>query len=211
MVLCRASVLGGSDLKIVHMDAFENIETEMLTALAVLKRETDLVYRNLVLPNWGSPDFHGFPSILYGTIMSAMSLSDRLSCYLVGEAGGDQTKRMRALFETRGHSAESAKVAVQLWRHTLMHTGMPSIVIDHKTGISYHWLLHWGSDHLPKVQHMTFQQLGPNERVLNFGASFLVDDLYLQAIDLFELRRKSAGERQRICDVHTRIAARQRF
>jgi len=58
---------------------------------------------------------------------------------------------------------------------------------------------------------MTFQELDPNEKVLNFGASLLIDDLHSQAIDLFALRRKSVSERQQICEVHSRIAARQGF
>lgn len=92
-----------------------------------------------------------------------------------------------------------------------MHTGMPSIVTDTKSGISYRWLLHWGSDHLPKVSHMTLQQLGAKEKVLNFGASFLIDDLYSQAVDLFALRGKSGSERQRICAVHAHILDSQQF
>lgn len=94
-----ASTLGGSNVKIALVDAFANIEKEMLTALAALKTETNLVYQDLVLPNWGSPNLHGFPSILYGSIMSAMSLSliGCLAIYRVRETAIKQSAFVNCL------------------------------------------------------------------------------------------------------------------
>ena len=192
------------------LSSFEEIQTEFLEAIHALDRETRIVYEELVLPGWGSPDRHGYPRTLYGFVMNVMSLVDRLSCYRDGEAGNDQTKRMRGLLIEAGYSSESAAVCVQLWRHTLMHTGLPATVTESKTGVAYRWLLHW-ADHLPREQHMTLSDIGPDERVLNVGALYLVKDLASVATDLFLRTRDDPRGRGLLEKVHREIANRQRF
>jgi len=70
---------------------------------------------------------------------------------------------------------ESCNVAVQIWRHKLMHTGEPRSLVDERTGKTYRWLLHW-SEHLPADQHFTFSET-PDPKVLNIGLIYLIGDL----------------------------------
>jgi hypothetical protein len=132
------------------MTSFDDAEAAMLGDVGALRQEAQIIYHELVLPGWGSPDRHGFPRTLYGMVMNAMALIDRLSSYYAGDAWGGQTTKMRSVLEALGASPEAAAVAVPLWRHTLMHTGSPAVLVtDTATGTTYRWLLHWG-EQLPR-------------------------------------------------------------
>lgn len=48
-----------------------------------------------------------------------------------------------------GYSRQVSEVAVQLWRHSLMHTGLPRELEYKNTGTRVRWLLHW-REHLPR-------------------------------------------------------------
>lgn len=92
------------------MSAFDEVEAETLGDIDALGRETHIIYEELVLPGWGSPDRHGYPRALYGMVMNAMALIDRLSCYHAGRADGYQTARMRSLMESLGAPGEAAEL-----------------------------------------------------------------------------------------------------
>lgn len=192
------------------MDTFEAARNELLSELGALRSELIVIHNELVLPGWGSEDRHGFPRTLYGTVMNAMALADRLSCYVAGRTGGSQTNRMREVLESMGATGESAAVAVQLWRHTLMHTGYPLQVINSSTGIAYRWLLHWGPQ-LPREQHMTVISPAPGDRILNMAAMYLAEDLEVHATALFAQWAEDANKRTMAARVHREIAASQRF
>lgn len=115
--------------------------------------------------------------------MSTMALADRLSFYMWPDPAISQTKRLRALFSEMTDDPEATAVAVQLWRHTLMHFGDPIAFTDTATGQKYSWLLHWGEDHLPRDQHLTLAS-SSGVRVLAFGALYAIDDLNLLAAEL---------------------------
>jgi hypothetical protein len=72
---------------------------------------------------------------------------------------------------------EANDVAIQMWRHTLMHTSKPRDLLDSRTGIRYRWLLHWSTEQLPENQHMQLQQPDTNLRILNVALTALVKDL----------------------------------
>ena len=57
-----------------------------------------------------------------------------------------------------------------------MHTGQPQLLLDPETGVTWHWLLHWGS-HLPRVQHMTASG-ERDDQILNFALLYFVEDLH---------------------------------
>ena len=38
---------------------------------------------------------------------------------------------------------EANSLAIQVWRHKLMHTAEPRFLADRTTGKTYKWLLHW--------------------------------------------------------------------
>ena len=169
------------------MTSAAEIESEFMESSESLLHESEAVLHELVIPAWGGVGgIHGYPRMLYGVVMNTMSLADRLSSYSTGTVGATgQTRRMRSLFEAAGGTPESAAVLVQLWRHTLMHTGLPMEVRDLDTGVNYRWLLHWGPEHLPPDMHLTITQAGLGERILNVGALYLIDDLRRQAEAFF--------------------------
>ena len=144
-----------------HTDAFE--------------REVRTTYSTLVLPYWGS-DLHGFPQTLYGYMMAVFSRIDLLSSYWKGNAATrGQTPRMIHFMDkyiSPNHEANS--VAVQMWRHKLMHTTEPRYLFNVRTGKYYGWLLHWW-EHLPLEQHYTFTETS-DSRILNLGLVYLIED-----------------------------------
>lgn len=130
--------------------------------------------------------------------MVAFSMIDMLSCLDEGTQH-NQTSRMRRLLTERLDAAPApAAVAVQMWRHSLMHTGSPREVVDARTGVRYQWLLHW-SDELPREQHLI---LLPGHRsdsqVLGAGVTYLVDDLLGAAGAIFDGARKTSEGRAKV-------------
>lgn len=91
-----------------------------------------------------------------------------------------------------------------------MHTGSPAVVTNAGTGTAYRWLLHWGG-HLPREQHLTFQAVSADERILNMAAIYLIEDLERLANERFRGWRQDARQRERIAKIHQDIADRQRF
>ncbi len=73
--------------------------------------------------------------------------------------------------------------AIKLWRHTLMHTAEPHLLLDRSTGLEHRWLLHWGKE-LPHEQHMTITSYGKT-RILNMVLLHLGSDLKLAQRDFF--------------------------
>jgi hypothetical protein len=180
------------------MFSADEVRDGLVGAVAALRWQAQDVMDTLVLPTW-TTEKHGYDRLLYGVVMNVMSLADRLSVYRSG-TDRDQTKRLRRLFVEMGATPETAGVAVQLWRHTLMHTGLPVTIRDEVSDIRYQWLLHWGPPHLAAEQHMTLSPGGEDWRVLNFGALTAVDDLgtacadYFASVDGDPLRERAVVE-----------------
>ena len=139
-------------------------------------REVERVYTDLVLPNWDG-ELHGFTNTLYGYMMVVFAQIDLLSAYWRGDTSTrGQTNRMVDFVQRyMGYKREVASVAIQMWRHKLMHTSKPRYLHDKRTGKVYRWLLHWG-EHLPESQHCTFSETS-DSRILNLGLLYLVEDL----------------------------------
>ena len=64
-------------------------------------------------------------------------------------------------------------LAIQLWRHTLMHTSRPRRLRDSRTGREFSYLLHWGAPELSRNDH--YRISGGNK--LDFGLEHFIDDL----------------------------------
>lgn len=176
----------------------ERLRDELIGDVDALMREAELVYAELVLPRWGSAEHHGFPRTLYGYLMASFSIIDLLSHHRYSDPS--QTTRMRSfLHDYMGAPPEAAAVAVQLWRHTLMHTGNPRAVIDQASGRMFRWLLHW-REHLPREQHMQFQRTD-GESILNVGLMYLVEDLAAALSRTFADAANSAELRDRFLRV----------
>ncbi len=135
--------------------------SQFLAELNRLTNEVEIVYRTLVLPGWLGSN-HGMPDTLYGYIMGTFSRIDLLSAYWRGTFN-DQSERMVSFMTTYMNTQRQANsLAVQFWRHKLMHTSAPRELHDPVSGVTYRWLLHWGDEHLPREQHFEFQAGGAN-------------------------------------------------
>lgn len=182
---------------------FQALKDGVEADIAALRREAELVYSELVLPHWGGADHHGLPRTLYGYVMSTFSFIDLLSRYRYAEA--EQTRRMRRfLSDYIGASPQAAAAAVQLWRHTLMHTARPQTLVDDHSGRSYRWLLHW-REHLPREQHMEFEE-GSAHWILNLGLLYLLEDFAGAARTVFADAAESADLRDRFLAVSEAVA-----
>jgi hypothetical protein len=185
----------------------ELLRADVLGALARLQWQTQDVVELLVKPKWGG-DKHGYDRVLYGTVLSTMALADRLSFYMWPGAAYEQSNRLRALFSKMSEDPEAVAIAVQTWRHTLVHFGDPIMFHDPTTDQRYSWLLQWGEEHLPRTQHLTFAESN-GVRVLAFGAMYFIEDLNRLAADLFDRAQNDALVAAQLGKTHERLLARQ--
>ena len=146
----------------------------LLKELERLDTEARTIYRELVLPNWGK-ELHGFPDTLYGFMMGLFARVDMASAYWKGNFDSQMPRMVgfMDLYVSSNHEANS--VAVQMWRHKLMHTSQPRYLRNEKINKSYRWLLHWW-EHLPAEQHYTFIETSDSQ-ILNIGLIYLISDL----------------------------------
>jgi hypothetical protein len=140
-----------------------------------LRIESSVVYTTLVKPNFGTGGHHFFMT-LYGYVMAAFAMID-LHSQLWGrrtKRAIQQTPRMTAYMDQFFPGTSAAHVvAVQLWRHTLMHTARPRKLTDRASGMEFHYLLHWSSEQLPKEQYF---ELESGEK-LNLSVNLLLADI----------------------------------
>jgi hypothetical protein len=157
--------------------AVASLEQSLLADITRFKQEALAVHDALVLPTWMGP-LHGFNQTLYGYMMGTFSFIDLLSLYWSGPAKGgkpSQTTRMVDFMEKYMNSnREAYNLAVQLWRHKLMHTSRPRTLSDPATGKKFYWLLQWFEPHLPREQHYTFSDTN-DMKILNLGAIYLIE------------------------------------
>jgi hypothetical protein len=156
---------------------YRSISSYFLYGSEGLKQEAALVFSMLVEPHWGK-ELHGFPETLYGYMMMCFAQIDLLSSYWQGlTSSKGQTPRMTAFMDQYISSNQEAnRLAVNVWRHKLMHTSEPRILHHQGTSKAYHWLLHWGSPHLPQSLHYTFTETA-DTKILNLGLFYLIDDI----------------------------------
>jgi hypothetical protein len=157
------------------MKTAEQIGSELVSNVKQFSREVNEVYSRLVLPTWGT-DLHGLPDALYGYMLGVFARIDLASAYWQGGDVGSQTARMVGFMEAfLGRPSDLCAVAVQIWRHKLIHTAQPRPLKHPTTGIVHRWLLHWG-EHLLESQHFTLSESG-EMAVLNLGLVYLIADL----------------------------------
>lgn len=92
-------------------------------------------------------DNRHFPHAHGGLLMACMGQIDVMSkCeFGIGEPQGGQTPRMRSFMERYldARKTDEHRVAVQLMRHTLMHTGALRWLYDPRAEAAYTWRLHY--------------------------------------------------------------------
>lgn len=160
------------------MSTHDDVRDELTRDLARLSDEIEVVHKEVVLPGWGGP-MHGLHRTLYGYVMNCFAFVDLMSWYWsrTHQVAGNQTQLMIGFMKDQvGYGELASSVAVHMWRHKLMHTARPRMLVGRRTARRYRWLLHWGAEHLTRDQHMEFQQ-PPGDWILNIGLEFLVGDL----------------------------------
>lgn len=183
---------------------FNEARDEVLGDAAQLQSEVKIVQEQIVAPGWNG-ELHGMPRTLYGYMMGCFSSIDLLSQYWQGSSRNQTTRMAAYMFEGLGYERPVSSVAVQLWRHTLMHTANPRRIRDNRTGISYRWLLHWGSPYLPVDQHMKFQTLAADDWILGVGLNYLVDDVASAAIALCAAAEQGEEAKAKMARAHAQV------
>lgn len=174
--------------------------------LKALQAESLLVQDKLVNPGWNG-ELHGLPRTLYGYMMNCFTFIDLLSQYRQGSTSSQgQTKRMVAFMDDYlGYDPKANKVAVKLWRHTLMHTANPEVIWGEDSEIRYWWLLHWGPPYLPIEQHMHFQNRSTSEEILGVGLSYLISDVGQAAERLFRDAHHDVALQAKVETAHAQL------
>lgn len=120
---------------------------------------------------WPQHDRH-FPYTSYGFAMCLFGRIDLFSKFWLPNEG-DQTKRMVGFLRNYlRYGEKESEIAIQFWRHTLMHTASPRELVEIKTDRRYSWLLQNTLDD----GHWCFQNSG-EPRILNVGLFNLLSDL----------------------------------
>jgi hypothetical protein len=147
------------DVQVVRKTLAEEVDQLILEldTLGNIFNETDF-FNNI----------NNFPYAHWGYMMTIFARVDLLSRYWEGRRNqrGEQTKRMVGFLDQyvwRGKHAENC-VAVQLWRHTLMHTGQGRLLTDPDTGDIYTWQLYFGSTQ--GIQHGRFWRHPHDQRMV---------------------------------------------
>jgi hypothetical protein len=145
--------------------------------LRIFNAEVKKIHDEVMLPTWET-ELHGLRHTLYGYMMMCFSYIDLFSAFWNGNASNiGQTDRMCGFMQRYiDVDDETANVAVQIWRHKLMHTGRPRRLKISGGTISYSWLLQWSTEHLPCEQHMRFNNTD-TERILGMGLTYFLEDL----------------------------------
>ena len=111
---------------------------------------------------------------LYALLMGVFSQIDLYSSLWKGSTGKGQTARMRGFLDRfSGRDPEASVLAVQLYRHTLMHTGRPRLLLNETTGTYHAFLLHWGRARADERAHYTVNREGK----LTLNLECLLEDL----------------------------------
>lgn len=161
----------------------------MSAELSRLTAEVEEVLRTIVLPGWGGPT-HGMPDALFGYLMGVFARIDLCSAYWRGTFDMQSPRMVDFMTTFMRVGRFESSLALQFCRHKLMHTSSPRRLFDPSSGKTYHWLLHWGDEHLPRAEHFKIQ---PNGHILNVSLIALVEDLRvaMQAY-LVELHRDTS-------------------
>jgi hypothetical protein len=140
-------------------------------------RSLDADTRRCFWPIPGGPGAALFPPVLY-----AFATIDYFSSYFAGwnDNRGDRNKKQTVRivdFMTTylGYGQRASTVAVNIWRHKLMHTGEPRVLLA-KNGVDR---FTWATGNGLAAAHMRLIPTGmPNERILCFDSYTIVADLH---------------------------------
>jgi hypothetical protein len=157
---------------------------KLLLQLEALQKEVNAFYAGVDPDN--APGLNHCPNSVNAYFMFCFSKIDLLASYLFGylstrgkKPEENQTWRMVEFIVNYGMTTDrdAANVAVQLWRHKLMHTSEPRMIEDSKTAVRYIWHSQWTEKQMPRSEHFRFQNGSVSPRILNLCLTCLIDDL----------------------------------
>lgn len=138
------------------MDAAQ-IAEEILAHSAALKFEVETLTACFAENNFfGDPN--NFRHGHYGYLMTCLAQIDVLSVYEKGVIKRkEQTPRMQSFLDRhlRSGRSEEHRVAIELFRHKLMHTGALRYVYDTTTNTAYTWRVYFTDAVSIKARHFT--------------------------------------------------------
>jgi hypothetical protein len=203
----------------VRENAFVNadeIADEITNGVSALQFEvTTLAQRFVEVPRFFG-DSRNFPYAHYGYLMACMGQIDLMSrCWFgPGEPQGGQAARMLAFMKSYldSQKVDEHRVAIQLMRHTLMHTGALRYLYAKKTNTGYTWHIQFDNTLPATAGHYTLTDVelsdhadliaaapGPVNRVksLNLRLTTFAADIVGAAISYTVAMRADPAQRSK--------------
>ena len=118
----------------------ENIATELNGHAKRLRDEITSMRDHFIDTRFMGDDDHR-PFAHFGYLMALLGLIDTLSYCDQAQAGNEQTPRMHGFLDEYAYPgrADAHRILVQMFRHTLMHTGRMRYLFDASTSVAYTW------------------------------------------------------------------------
>jgi hypothetical protein len=112
---------------------------------------------------------------LYALLMGAFSQVDLFAALRAGtlETRGQTVRMRKFLRDFTTHETDAIAHAVQLYRHTLMHTGRTRELLEKSTDRRRYFLLHWGRKGADEAAHFTVNKAGK----LTLNLECLLEDI----------------------------------
>ena len=157
------SPMSYSDAKLIGVK-YTEIADELIANVTALNDEVSSLAK-LFSETAFLGDNRNFPHAHYGYLMACMGQIDLISKCEWGpvEPARNQTPRMQGFMERYidAQKADEHRVAIQLMRHTLMHTGALRFLYDKKNETGYTWRIHFGDTFPTSIGHYTLTAEDP--------------------------------------------------
>ncbi|MFI6220118.1 hypothetical protein ACIBEH_06150 [Nocardia salmonicida] len=199
----------------------DDIAKELLAHSEALKFEVDTLAGCFAGSRFFN-DTNNFRHAHFGYLMACMAQIDALSVFEQGALGGKQTPRMMGFLGRYmpGGGLEEHRVALELFRHKLMHLGRQAFVFDTTTDIAYTWRLQFTDVEKIRLRHFTLSVLDPATepellsylsstpsavKALNIHLPSLADDIHRLSKSYVTAMLADAGLRQNAENVYPKI------
>ncbi len=98
---------------------------------------------------------------LYALLMAAFAQVDLFAALREGkQPKGNKHDMRRFLADFTSRDPSAIAHAIQLYRHTTMHTGRPRELVNPQSGQRRYYLLHWGREGADEAAHLTVDGTG---------------------------------------------------
>jgi len=146
----------------------------LVLQVADLHREATEIYFQVVWPQQATA---GYAQTLYGYMHRVFGFIDTFSAYWKGTDEKQSPRMVDFMDKYLGANRRAHSIAVQIWRHKLVHTALPRNLFDSANGKTVHYLIQWhGNQMTPQQPHYTIVPFGGDE-VFNVACLALIEDL----------------------------------